>query len=72
MASVASSRKTISVDRQTHLVAAAIIWTGAFLTLTRDPLWIYLMMLPGVGLTISGLTGICPMTLILKKMPWNR
>lgn len=61
-----------SVSRQTHLVAGLIVLIGLALTLTVSPLWIIFMALPGLGLMLDALTGVCPMTLILRRMPWNR
>ena len=60
-----------SVDRQTHFVAGTILVTAFLLFYFVNPGWIYLALLPTFGLMLDALTGICPMTLILKKMPWN-
>lgn len=60
-----------SVERQTHLVAGLLITTALYLSFKVNPNWIYLAALPAFGLLLDAFTGICPMTLILKKMPWN-
>jgi hypothetical protein len=59
------------VDRQTHFVASLIILAAFYLSYAVAPAWIYLAGLPAFGLMLDATTGICPMTLILKKMPWN-
>lgn len=60
------------IDRQTHLVAGLILAAAFGLSLTVHANWIYLALLPAFGLLLDGLTGVCPMTLILRRMPWNR
>lgn len=61
-----------SLTRQTHFVAAIFVWTGLILAL-KVSLWgLVLVGLPGFGLLLDAVTGICPMTLLLQKMPWNR
>lgn len=60
-----------SLDRQTHLVAGLLLLTAFGLAEFVGPRWIYLALLPAFGLLLDPVTGICPMTLILKKMPWN-
>jgi len=60
-----------SLDRQTHLVAGLLIATAFILFRSVNPSWIYLALLPAFGLLLDALTGICPMTLILRRMPWN-
>lgn len=60
-----------SLDRQTHLVAGLLLLTAFGLYWQVSPNGIYLALLPAFGLMFDALTGICPMTLILKQMPWN-
>jgi hypothetical protein len=45
---------------------------GAVLSLTVDPHWVYLSGFVGLGLAFAGLTNICAMASLLRKMPWNR
>jgi len=61
-----------SLDRQTHLVAGLLLATAFALYKTVSPAWIYLALLPTFGLLLDALTGICPMTHILRTMPWNK
>ncbi len=61
-----------SLDRQTHFVAGLLLIVAVTLYRTVDPAWIYLALLPAFGLMLDALTGICPMTLIIKQMPWNK
>lgn len=62
----------MSLGRQTHLVGGIVLLTGIAMSLTISQGWIALSALPGFGMLLDAATGICPITLILKKMPWNR
>lgn len=59
------------LDRQTHLVAALMLVAALVLAALVDPSWMYLALLPIFGLLLDATTGVCPMTLILRRMPWN-
>ena len=69
---VASRRTRWSLERQVRLGAGALVLTGAVLALTANPSWVFLCGFVGLGLTFAGLTDICPMAVILERMPWNR
>lgn len=58
--------------RQAFIVASTIIILGYVLGVLVNPLFEFLPLLVAGGLMFSGLTGVCPMVLILQKMPWNR
>ena len=60
------------VSRQTHLVAALILLVAFGLGHFLSHRWVYLGLLPTFGLTLDAVTGICPATLLLNSMPWNR
>lgn len=60
-----------SLDRQAHLVAGLLLVIAFALFFTGTTAGIYIALLPAFGLTLDGLTGICPMRMILKAMPWN-
>lgn len=61
-----------SLERQVRLGAGLMVLTGAVLSLTVDPAWIYLAVFVGAGLTFAGLTNLCLMAGLLAKLPWNR
>ncbi len=58
--------------RQAFVVASLIIFIAFGLGELVHPDWVYLALLPAFGLLFSGLTGMCPMILILQALPWNR
>jgi 3-mercaptopyruvate sulfurtransferase SseA len=67
----ANPKSPRSLDRQAHLVAGLLLTTAVILYRSVNPGWIYLAFLPTFGLLLDAFTGVCPMTLILKRMPWN-
>jgi rhodanese-related sulfurtransferase len=60
-----------NLRRQTHLVAGIMLTTALVMGYSGQPLWFYLACLPAFGLMLDAITGICPMTLLLRKAPWN-
>jgi rhodanese-related sulfurtransferase len=65
-------RKVLPLDQQMRTVAGTFIFLGALLALTVNPAFVWIPLFMGCGLVFSGLTGICPMTGLIAKMPWNR
>lgn len=61
-----------SLGRQVRLIAGMLALSGAVLALVVNPMWIFLSGFIGLGLTFAGLTDICPMGILIGKMPWNR
>jgi rhodanese-related sulfurtransferase len=60
------------LERQTLLVAGAIVMAGVLLGAFVHPYWYGLSGFVGCGLMFAGLTGFCGMGLVLARMPWNR
>jgi hypothetical protein len=58
--------------RQAFVVASTLITAGVMLSIAVNQYFILLTLLVAGGLMFSGLVGMCPMVLILQKMPWNR
>ena len=61
-----------SLERQIRFGAGVMVLVGALLALTISTNWLYLPLFIGSGLTFAGLTDICPMGMLLARMPWNR
>lgn len=61
----------LPVERQTQAVAGLMILLGALLGWQVHPAWFGLCAFVGAGLTMAGLTGFCPLALMLARMPWN-
>jgi rhodanese-related sulfurtransferase len=60
------------VTRQSHFVASVMLIAALYLATTVNPAWMYLAALPAFGLMLDSLTGFCPMSWLLAKMPFNR
>lgn len=61
-----------SLERQVRLGAGLLVLAGAVLAIVASTKWILLSGFVGLGLTFAGLTDLCPMAMLLTKMPWNR
>lgn len=68
---VATSVTRWSLERQVRFAAGLLVLTGVILALTTSFYWIYLAGFIGLGLTFSGVSGLCPMGSLLGLMPWN-
>ena len=69
---VASVEARWSLERQVRLGAGLLVVLGVALSALVNVRWIYLAGFVGLGLTFAGLTDICPMGLMLARLPWNR
>lgn len=61
-----------SLERQVRLGAGVLMLIGVALGLGVSRGWLTLSVLAGLGLTMAGLTGFCPMAVMLARLPWNR
>ncbi len=68
----ASPKANRSVDRQAHLVAGLLLCIALIGFGNGNVSLIYLAALPAFGLLLDAITGFCPMTFILRMMPWNK
>ena len=69
---VVNTQTRWALERQVRFIAGVLVVTGALLALEVTRYGAYLAGFVGLGLTFAGLTDICPMALLLCKMPWNR
>lgn len=60
------------IMRQVLLTAGLLVLLGFFLSILVSPVFIYLSVFVGAGLTFAGATGWCGMSFALAKMPWNK
>lgn len=61
----------MTVPRQVHLAAGILFLSALVLGFAFSP-WFYLIgLVVALGLIVSGTTGVCTLTRILDKMPWN-
>jgi rhodanese-related sulfurtransferase len=69
---VVSAKSRWALERQVRLAAGLIVLSSVVVSLTVYPPVVYLAGLMGLGLAGAALTDICPMGILLAKMPWNR
>ena len=69
---VRATRTGWSLERQVRLVAGSVALAGIALTLALGRGWLALAALPPAGLVLAGLTDLCPLGLLLGRMPWNQ
>ncbi|OOZ38050.1 sulfurtransferase [Solemya pervernicosa gill symbiont] len=58
----------MTVDKYVRLIAGLMILLSVALTHYVHPYWVFLTLFVGVNLFQSGITNICPLTSVLKKM----
>ena len=58
----------MTVDRLVRLFAGLMILLSVALTHYVHPYWVFLTLFVGANLFQSGLTNICPLSTILKKL----
>ncbi|HEY6093460.1 MAG TPA: DUF2892 domain-containing protein [Gallionellaceae bacterium] len=57
----------MTVDRIVHLMAGLMILISIALAHYANPAWLWLTAFVGANLAQSGVTGFCPLALMLKK-----
>lgn len=60
------------LERQVRFVAGALVTLGFVLARLVDPRFVLLSAAVGLALTVTAAIGICPMAVVLGRMPWNR
>lgn len=65
-------RFMLPLERQVFIVAGLLVLSGVLLGWQLDAPWYGLSGFVGFGLLMAGLTGYCPMAMILARMPWNQ
>lgn len=62
----------LPIMRQVQIAAGTLILTGSLGSLFIAPVFIWLAVFVGAGLTFAGLSGWCGMAKLLGVMPWNK
>ncbi len=69
---VVRDRKRLPIIRQVMLGAGSLLLAGLVLAHVVHPWFILISWMVGCGLVFAGITGFCPMAVVLARMPWNR
>jgi rhodanese-related sulfurtransferase len=67
-----SGGAVFGVERQVRSIIGAGVLTGAILALTVDPWFALISAFFGGGLLMAGITDLCPLALLVARLPWNR
>ena len=65
-------RNVIPLDRQMRIFAGLLIFAGSLLALVVNPAFVWVPLFMGCGLMFAGISGLCPMSNVIARMPWNR
>jgi rhodanese-related sulfurtransferase len=69
---VIRGKKAISLERQIRIVAGSLVFSGVMLGTFVHPYFYGLSGFVGMGLIFAGVTDICPMGMMIGRMPWNQ
>ena len=69
---VRDAKAPLPIVRQVMIAAGLMQLAFTALAATVSPWFLAGTGFVGLGLTIAGITGFCPMATVLGKMPWNR
>mgnify|MGYP002062317263 FL=1 len=58
----------MTIEKIVLLVAGTMVLLSTILSVYHTPAWLYLTGFVGANLMFSGITGFCPMVLILRKL----
>lgn len=65
-------QKAISLERQMRILIGSLVLLGVGLGWQVHPGFYGLSAFMGAGLVFAGVTDICPMAMLVAKMPWNQ
>lgn len=69
---VVKGKKAISLERQIRIIAGSLVFSGVMLGTLVNPYFYILSGFVGLGLVFAGVTDICPMGMMVARMPWNQ
>ena len=58
----------MTLDRAVMAFAGLVVLTGITLSMTLDPLWLWLAAFAGANMLQAAFTGFCPAAMIFKKL----
>lgn len=64
--------RLLPLDRQVQLAVGIMLLATVALAVLVHPAFVWLALIPGIGLSVAGLTGFCGLARLLALMPWNR
>ncbi len=67
-----TGRKRLGIDRQVQITVGTSILACTLLGVALHPGFLVVPGLFGAGLVFAGVTGTCPLAMVLAQAPWNR
>jgi len=64
-------RRILPLDRQVRIAMGLLVVAGVALGALVHPAWYALAAFVGAGMIFAGITDICPLAILIGKMPWN-
>ncbi len=64
-------RCVLPLDRQMRIVMGLLVLAGVILGTVLNPAWYVLAGFVGAGMIFAGITDICPLAMVVARMPWN-
>jgi rhodanese-related sulfurtransferase len=65
-------RQVLPLDRQMRIVMGTLVLIGVALGFLVHPVGFGLSAFVGCGLIFAGITDICPLSMLVARMPWNQ
>jgi rhodanese-related sulfurtransferase len=69
---VIRGQRTLALPQQMQIAAGTMVTTGFVLGMGVHPAFNLLSVAVGLGLIFAGLTGYCPLSSLIARMPWNQ
>lgn len=67
-----SPNAVISLERQVRIIAGLLVLIGLALGFWVNTYFYFLSVFVGLGLSLGGMINLCPLALLLARMPWNK
>jgi rhodanese-related sulfurtransferase len=64
--------RVLPLIRQVQIIIGLVSASGAAAALWVNPAFAWIPLFTGCGLLMAGLTGNCPLAILIAKLPWNR
>lgn len=67
-----SIKPFIDIQRQLQIVIGLGVLSGVVLGVIVSPWLLIVSVIFGTGLTLAGITGRCPLAMVIARLPWNQ
>lgn len=69
---VRSGKRVSDIQRQTQITIGTCVLVGVLLGFFVSPWFLWISGFMGAGLMMAGITGLCPLALLIARLPWNQ